>query len=89
MFSSSEERRAEAQLSGLTLHEGLASAARRLAQRQRVGERQAGPASPTGAEDPVVIVSLKNIHWSMDWFKGKSTGNQETIDFPIKYGVFL
>lgn len=35
-----QERRAEAQLSGLTLHEGLASAARRLAQRQRVGERQ-------------------------------------------------
>jgi hypothetical protein len=25
--------------------------------------------------------------YSMDWFKGKST--PETIDFPVKYGVFL
>ena len=24
---------------------------------------------------------------SMDWFKGKSTGNH--IDIPIKYGAFL
>lgn len=37
-----QERRAETQLSGLTLHEGLAAAARRLAQRQRVSERQLG-----------------------------------------------
>ena len=36
-----EERRSEARLSTLTLHEGLAAAARRLAQRQRVCEREA------------------------------------------------
>eukprot|EP00434_Breviolum_minutum_P020781 symbB.v1.2.018329.t1/scaffold1417.1/size119926/3 len=36
-----EERRGEAKLSPLGLHEGLAAAARQLAQRQRVCERQA------------------------------------------------
>jgi len=36
-----QERRGEAQLSPLGLHEGLAAAARQLAQRQRVCERQA------------------------------------------------
>ena len=36
-----QERRGEAQLSPLSLHEGLAAAARQLAQRQRVCERQA------------------------------------------------
>lgn len=46
--SAPQERRAE--LPPLTLHEGLAAAARQLAQRQRVCERQA-----TGCGDQVVI----------------------------------
>ena len=64
-----QERRCEAQLSNLTLHEGLAAAARRLAQRQRVGERQAmfvvvcgAGGAVGGAEDFGNPVKSSGIH---------------------------